>query len=78
MQNLSFICMRIKNHFHINGFALSLALKQRLEGTTVPLVPTLTLTLTLTRSPYPPILWTLSNEEGLGTTRDRSFILRVV
>ena len=78
MQNLSFICMRIKNHFHINGFALSLALKQRLEGTTVPLVPTLTLTLTLTRSPYSPILWTLSNEEGLGTTRDRSFILRVV
>ena len=25
--------MRIKNHFHINGFALSLALKQRLEAT---------------------------------------------
>ena len=23
--------MRIKNHFHINGFALSLTLKQRLE-----------------------------------------------
>ena len=30
---MSFICMRIKNHFHINGFAFSLALKQRL-GTT--------------------------------------------
>ena len=25
--------MRIKTHFHINGFALSLALKQRLGGT---------------------------------------------
>ena len=25
--------MRIKNHFHINGFALSLSLKQRLEAT---------------------------------------------
>ena len=37
MQNLnvkmSSICMRIKNQFHINGFALSLALKQRLEAT---------------------------------------------
>ena len=36
MQELScdneFICMRIKNHFHINGFALSLALKQKLGG----------------------------------------------
>ena len=27
---MSFICMGMKNHFHINGFALSLALKQRL------------------------------------------------
>ena len=25
--------MRIKNHVHVNGFALSLALKQRLEVT---------------------------------------------
>ena len=37
MQNLnvkmSSICMRIKNHLHINSFALSLALKQRLEAT---------------------------------------------
>ena len=37
MQNLnvkmSSICMRIKNHLHINSFALSLALKQRLETT---------------------------------------------
>ena len=24
---MSFICITIKNHFHINGFALSLALK---------------------------------------------------
>ena len=30
---MNFICMRIKNHFHINGFGLSLALKQRLERT---------------------------------------------
>ena len=30
---MKFICMRIKNHSHINGFALSLALKQRLEAT---------------------------------------------
>ena len=27
---MSFICMRVKTHFHINGFALSLALKLRL------------------------------------------------
>ena len=31
--NMRFICMRIKNHFHINGFALTLALKQRVEAT---------------------------------------------
>ena len=30
---MSFICVRIKNHFHINGFALSLALKQRVRAT---------------------------------------------
>ena len=29
---MSFICMR-KNHFHINGFTLSLALKERREAT---------------------------------------------
>ena len=28
---MSVICMRITSHFHINAFALSLALKQRLE-----------------------------------------------
>ena len=27
------ICMRINNHFRTDGFALSLALKQRLEAT---------------------------------------------
>ena len=27
---LSFICMRIKGHFHINGLTLNLALKKRL------------------------------------------------
>ena len=30
---MNFICIRIKKHFHINGFALSLALKQRLGAT---------------------------------------------
>ena len=29
---MKFICMRIKNYFHINGFTLSLALKYRLEN----------------------------------------------
>ena len=28
----SFIFVRVKTHFHINGFALSLSLKQRLGG----------------------------------------------
>ena len=27
---MSFICIRIANHFHINAFTLTLALKQRL------------------------------------------------
>ena len=30
---MSFFCIIIKNHFHINGFALSLALKVRFFGT---------------------------------------------
>ena len=30
---MSFISMRLKNHFHINGYELSLALKQRLGET---------------------------------------------
>ena len=30
---MSFICIIIKNHFHINGFAVSLALKARFFGT---------------------------------------------
>jgi len=30
---MSFIRMRLKNHFNVNGYALSLALKQRLEET---------------------------------------------
>ena len=29
----SFICMKIQNHFHINNFALSLALKKNLGAT---------------------------------------------
>ena len=32
---MSFICMRIKNHFHFKGFALSLALKQRFRAKSV-------------------------------------------
>ena len=27
---IKFICTRMKNHFHLNGVALNLALKQRL------------------------------------------------
>ena len=34
---MSFICMRIENHFHINGSALSLALNQRLEASKMAL-----------------------------------------
>ena len=30
---MSFICIIIENHFHINGFALSLVLKVRFFGT---------------------------------------------
>ena len=30
---MNLICMRLKNHFHINGSSLSLALKQRLGET---------------------------------------------
>ena len=30
---ISFICMRIKNDFYINGFELSLTLKRRLGAT---------------------------------------------
>ena len=29
---MSFTCVRIKNRFHINGFALSLALKKKAWG----------------------------------------------
>ena len=41
---MSFISMTIKNHFHINGFALNLALKMRLFGTRkwpIPIIPIL-------------------------------------
>ena len=30
---MSFFCMKMRNRFHINGFALSFALKQRLVAT---------------------------------------------
>ena len=37
---MSFICIIIKNHFHINGFALRLALKERFFGTRKwPIIP---------------------------------------
>ena len=39
---MSFICIIIKTHFHVNGFALSLALKVRFFGTRkwpIPLWP---------------------------------------
>ena len=30
---MSFICMKIKSHFYIDDFVVSLALKHRLKGT---------------------------------------------
>ena len=39
----NFICMRVKNYFHINDDALSLALKQRLGTTRKWLVEIVTL-----------------------------------
>ena len=30
---ISFICVRVENHFYINGFALCLGMKQRLVAT---------------------------------------------
>ena len=33
LAKMSFICMKMKNHFHIKGWALSLVLIQRLGGT---------------------------------------------
>ena len=39
----NFICMRMKNHFHINDYALSLALKQRLGTTRKWLIEIVTL-----------------------------------
>ena len=33
LMKISFVCMRIKNPFYINGFALSFALKKTLEAT---------------------------------------------
>ena len=38
---MSFVCMRIKNHFHINGFALSLALKQAWDNSEMAWTSTL-------------------------------------
>ena len=32
---MSFICIRIRNHYQINSFAFSLALKQRFEATLI-------------------------------------------
>ena len=52
---MSCICMRMKNHFHISGFALSLALKQRLLATRKWPLPVKIL------FHYPPILLFLIN-----------------
>ena len=49
---MSYICMRIKEHFHINGFGLSLALKQRLGATQKwPIARTITSTESRPHSP---------------------------
>ena len=51
---MSFICIIIKNHFHINGFALSLALKVRFFGTRKwPILSILAMLLTQTTTGLP-------------------------
>ena len=51
---MSFICIIIKNHFHINGFALSLALKVRFFGTRKwPILSILAMLLTQTTTRLP-------------------------
>ena len=51
---MSFICIIIKNHFHINGFALSLALKVRFFGTWKwPILSILAMLLTQTTTGLP-------------------------
>ena len=40
---ISFICMRIKHHFHIKSFAFTLTLKQRLEAARKRFIPRLVL-----------------------------------
>ena len=80
---MSFIYIRIKNHFHINGFALSLPLKQRLEATgECPIVPykrvsiaSVLITTLMINMPEPPNLrihlfwrWSLRGHDGSGRT----------
>ena len=51
---MTFICIIIKNHFHINGFALSLALKVRFFGTRKwPILSILAMLLTQTTTGLP-------------------------
>ena len=56
---LSFICMILKNHSHINGFALSLSLKQRLGQEKWPPVGVWPDIISLT---FPWLLFSDSNE----------------
>ena len=49
---MSFISMSIKNHFQINGFVLSLALKQTLEATSKRPIIRTTAGTKLTRNPW--------------------------
>ena len=56
---LSFICMILKNHSHINGFALSLSLKQRLGQEKWPPVGVWPDRISLT---FPWLLFSDSNE----------------
>ena len=80
---MSFIYIRIKNHFHINGFALSLPLKQRLEATgECPIVlykrvsiASVLITTLMINMPEPPNLrihlfwrWSLRGHDGSGRT----------
>ena len=59
---MSFICMILKNHSHINGFALSLSLKQRLGQEKWPPVGVWPDRISLT---FPWLLFSDSNESVL-------------
>ena len=44
LEKMSFICMKIKNHVHISGFAISLVLKQRRDWGNSEMAYSVTLT----------------------------------